>query len=71
METLERIEYESELHRTIQLLDPSNPLALNFADEQSVKTFTTHQTGVTNYTVQIPVSLRDTAYMPGDNEIDS
>jgi hypothetical protein len=71
METLERIKYKSELHGTIQLLVPSNPLALNFADKQSIKIFTTHQTGITNYTVQIPVSLGDTAYMPGDNEINS
>ncbi len=42
METLEKIEHRNGLHGPTQLLDPSNPLALNFADEQSVKTFTTH-----------------------------
>jgi hypothetical protein len=50
METLGKIKYENELHGPTQLLDPSNPLALNFADEQSIKMFTTHQTGGTNYT---------------------
>ncbi len=71
IETLERIEYKNELHGTIQLLDQSNPLALNFADKQSIKTLTTHQTGVTKYMAQIPASLGDTAYMPGDNKTDS
>jgi hypothetical protein len=70
-ETLGKNEYKNELHGPTQLLDPSNPLALNFADEQSVKTFTTHQTGGTNYLAQIPASLGDTTYMPGDNKIDS
>jgi hypothetical protein len=71
METFKKIEYKNELQGPTQLLDPSNPLALNFADERFVKTFTTHQTGGTNYTAQIPASLGDTTYMPGKKEIDS
>ena len=71
METSKRIRNKNELHGTIHILDPSNPLALSFADEQSIKMFTTHQTGITNYMAQIPASLGGTAYMPDNNKIDS
>ena len=50
MKALERWEYESERNGTIQLLNPSNPRALNFANEQSMKTFSSKASG-TAYTV--------------------
>ncbi len=50
MEALEQQEYESKRNGTIQLLNPSNPRALNFANEQSVKRFSSKAAG-TAYTV--------------------
>ena len=37
METSERLEHELEQQGRVTLLDPSNPEALNFNDEQSFK----------------------------------
>ena len=48
MEVSERKEYDAE--RTAQRLDPSDPRALNFNDEQSMKTFTS-QAACTAYTI--------------------
>ncbi len=70
MEASEKREYENECNGTMQLLDPSNPRALNFAEEQSVKSFSSKVAG-TAYTVGIQESLGNTAYMPMDDNIDS
>ncbi len=70
METSERREYESKHNGMIQLLNPSNPRALNFANEQSMKTFSSKASG-TAYTVGGQESLGDTAYRPIDDDIDS
>jgi hypothetical protein len=70
MEALERQEYETERSGTINLLDPSDPRALNFADEQSVKTFSSKAAG-TAYTVGVQESLGDNEFMPASNDIDS
>jgi hypothetical protein len=61
------LEYEQEMQGHLQLLDPNNPEALNFAKEQSRKSFHMAATGATQYTVVFSVSLGNTAYMPGDN----
>jgi hypothetical protein len=37
----ERVEYEYEAHGQAHLFDPSNPEALNFLDEQSMKSLST------------------------------
>ncbi len=52
MEALERREYTTKCSGTINLLDPSDLRALNFADEQSVKTFSSKAAGTT-YTVGV------------------
>jgi hypothetical protein len=70
MEASEQQEYESERNGTIQLLDPSNPRALNFANEQSVKTFSSKAAGA-NYTIGGQESLGNTAYRPMDDDNDS
>jgi hypothetical protein len=70
MKALERWEYESERNGTIQLLNPSNPRALNFANEQYVKMFSSKVAG-TAYTVGGQESLGNTAYRPMDDDIDS
>jgi hypothetical protein len=41
MEMSERVEYKHEAHSQAQLLDPSNPDALNFLEEQSMKLLNT------------------------------
>jgi hypothetical protein len=68
MEVSERKEYDAE--RIIQRLDPSDPRALNFDNEQSLKTFTSHAAG-TAYTIAPLESLGETAYVPPDDEVDS
>jgi hypothetical protein len=68
MEASERKEYDAK--RMIQRLDPSDPRALNFDDEQSLKTFTSHAAG-TAYTITPLESLGETAYVPPDDEVDS
>jgi hypothetical protein len=70
MEASERREYETERSGTINLLDPSDLRALNFADKQSVKTFSSKAAG-TAYTVGVQESLGDTEFMPASNNIDS
>jgi hypothetical protein len=70
MEASERREYKTECSGTIKLLDPSDPRALNFANEQSVKTFLSKAAG-TAYTVGVQESLGDTKFMPADDDIDS
>ena len=52
------------------MLDPSDPRALNFNDEQSMKTFASQAAG-TAYTIAQLESLGETAYMPPDNDVDS
>ena len=60
--------YEAEL----TLLDPSNPEAFNFNEEQSFKSFGTAGTNALQYTSNQSVSLGGTAFEPQDNEdIDS
>ena len=68
MEASERKEYDAE--HTAQRLNPSDPRALNFDDEQSLKTFTSHAAG-TRYTIAQLESLGETAYAPQDDEVDS
>ena len=63
MEASERQEYDAE--HIIQRLDPSDPRALNFEEDQSLKTFSSQAAG-TAYR-----SIGTTAYAPPDNEIDS
>ena len=70
MEASEKREYENECNGTMQLLDPSDPRALNFAEEQSVKTFSSKVAG-TAYTVGIQEPLGNTAYMPMNDNINS
>jgi hypothetical protein len=70
MKALERWEYKTERSGTIKLLNPSDPRALNFANEQSVKTFSSKAAG-TAYTVGVQESLGDTKLVPADDEIDS
>jgi hypothetical protein len=45
MELLECMEYKQESRGRAFMLDPNNPEALNFADEQSVKLLNTAGTG--------------------------
>jgi hypothetical protein len=72
MELLGRVEYEQESRGQAFLLDPSNPEALNFADEQSIKSLNTAVTGGLVYTPAFSASLGDTAYMPmEDDDVDS
>jgi hypothetical protein len=72
MELSERVEYEQESHGRAFKLDPSNPEALNFADEQSIKLLNTAVTGGLVYTTGFSASLGETAYMPTeDDEVDS
>ena len=68
MEALERKEYDTE--RIIQRLEPSDPRALNFDDEQSLKTLTSQAAG-TAYTIAPVESLGETAYEPPIDEVDS
>ncbi len=70
MEASEQREYETERSGTIKLLNPSDPRALNFANKQSVKTFSSKAAG-TAYTVGVQESLGDTKFMPADDDIDS
>jgi hypothetical protein len=71
MEMSERVEYEHEAHGQAHLLDPSNPEALNFSDEQSTKSLNTQVTGGTTYTAAFLTSLGSTAYMLGNEDINS
>jgi hypothetical protein len=72
MEMLERLEHELELRGQTTLLDPSNPEALNFNEEQSFKSFGTAGTNASLYTSNQSVSLEGTAFEPQDDEdIDS
>jgi hypothetical protein len=52
MEASERREYETKLSGRINLLGPSNPRALNFSDNQSIKTFLSKAAG-TAYTIGV------------------
>jgi hypothetical protein len=71
MEMSERVEYEHEACGQAHLLDTSNPETLNFLDEQSMKSLNTQVTGSTMYTATFLTSLGNTAYMPGNKDIDS
>ncbi len=54
------------------LLDPSNPEALNFNEEQSFKSFGTAGMNASMYTLTQSVSLGGTAFEPQDDgEVDS
>ncbi len=61
---------QDRAQRHINLLDPSDLRALNFADDQSVKTFSSKAAG-TAYTVGVQESLGDTEFMPASNDINS
>ncbi len=71
MEMSERLQYEYKARGQAHLLDPNNPEALNFSDEQSMKSLNTQVTGGTTYTAAFSASLGDTVYMPGNEDIDS
>ncbi len=72
MEMLEKREDELELQGRAPLLDPSNPEALNFNEEQSFKSFGTAGTNASMYTSNQSVSLGGTAFEPQDDDnIDS
>jgi hypothetical protein len=72
MELSECMEYEQESHGRAFMLDPSNPKALHFADEQSIKLLNTAVTGGLVYTTAFSASLGETAYMPTeDDDVDS
>jgi hypothetical protein len=71
MEMSERVEYKHEARGQAHLLYPSNPEALNFLDEQSMKSLNTHISGGTHYTAAFSSSQGNTAYMPGNKEVDS
>ena len=68
MEASERQEYDAE--HIIQRLDPSDPRALNFEEDQSLKTLSSQAAGTT-YTIAPAGSIGTTAYAPPDDEIDS
>jgi hypothetical protein len=68
MELSERVEYKQESHGLAFMLDPSNPKALNFANEQSVKTLNTAATGGLIYTPAFSASLGVTAYIPMEDD---
>jgi hypothetical protein len=68
MELSERVEYEQESCGRVFKLDPSNPEALNFADEQSIKLLNTAVTGGLVYTTAFSASLGETAYMPTEDD---
>jgi hypothetical protein len=71
MEMSERVEYEHEACGQAHLLNPSNMEALNFLDKQSMKLLNTQVTGSTTYTIAFSTSLGNTAYMAGNEDIDS
>jgi hypothetical protein len=72
MELSEWVEYEQEACGRASMLDPSNPEALNFADEQSVKTLNTATTGGLIYMTAFSASLGETAYIPTEeDDVDS
>ena len=68
MELSERVEYEQESCGRAFMLDPSNPKALNFADEQSVKTLNTAATGGLIYMMAFSASLGEMAYIPTEDD---
>jgi hypothetical protein len=66
------VEYEQGSCGRAFKLDPSNPEALNFADEQPIKLLNTAVTGRSVYTTAFSASLGETAYMPTeDDDVDS
>jgi hypothetical protein len=72
MEMSERMEYEQESCGQTFMLDPSNPEALNFADEQTIKLLHTAVTGGLVYMMAFSASLGETAYTPTeDDDVDS
>jgi hypothetical protein len=71
MEMSERVQYEHEARGQAHLLNPSNPEALNLSDEQSMKSLNTQIPGGTAYMAALLASLGNTAYMPGNEDIDS
>ncbi len=62
MKMSERVEYKLKACSQAQLLDPSNPKALNFSDKQSMKLLNTQVTGDTTYTAAYLASLGNAAY---------
>ena len=68
METSERLEHELEQQGRVTLLDPSNPEALNFNEEQSFKSLGTAGTNASMYTSAQSLSLGGTAFEPQDED---
>ncbi len=68
MEVSERKEHDAK--RIIHRLDPSDPRAMNFKDEQSSNTFTSYTAG-TAYTIAPLEPLGTTVYAPPDDKVDS
>jgi hypothetical protein len=71
MEMSKRVQYEYEARGQAHRLDPNNPEALNFSDEQLMKLLNLQVTGGTAYTAAFSASLSNTVYMPGNKNIDS
>jgi hypothetical protein len=71
VEVLERVQYEHKEWGQPHFLDPSNPKELNVSDEQCMKSLNTQIMGGTAYTAAFFVSLSNTAYMPGNEDINS
>jgi hypothetical protein len=71
MEMSEWVQYKHKAWGQAHLLDPRNPEALNFSEEQSMKSLNMQITGGTAYTAAFLASLGNTAYMPGNEDIDS
>jgi hypothetical protein len=72
MEASEHLEYEQEIRGRAPLLDPSNPKALNFNEEQSFKFLGTAGTNASMFTTAHSVLLRGTVYeLQEEDEIDS
>ena len=68
MEMSEKREHVLELQGRTPLLDPSNPEALNFNEEQFFKSLGTAGTNASMYTSNQSVSLGGTAFKPREND---
>jgi len=68
MEMSEKREHVLELQGRTPLLDPSNPEALNFNEEQFFKSLGTAGTNASMYTSNQSVSLGGTAFKPRDTD---
>jgi hypothetical protein len=71
IEMSEQVEYEHEACGQAHLLDRSNLEALNFSNKQSMKSLNTQVAGGMTCTATFMTSLGNTAYMPGNKDVDS